>query len=131
MRYSEERIREFGIATPSALVNARKLSGGNQQKLVLARELGAEAALVLAEEPTQGLDVAATAFVHDSLLRVRESGNSVLLVSSSLDEILDLSDRIIVMYSGELMGILDSREATEQTVGALMMGIRASIPERL
>jgi general nucleoside transport system ATP-binding protein len=122
--YSQELITKFKIATPSVHVLAKNLSGGNQQKMVIARELAQRAPFVIVEEPTQGVDVSAIEFIHDTLIQLSESGVAVLLVSSSLDEILDLSDRIVVMYSGEIMGTLPFSAADEHKVGRLMMGIK-------
>lgn len=119
-------VKKFEIATPSIHVLAKNLSGGNQQKMVIARELSSGAKFVIVEEPTQGVDVAATEFIHNALINLSHSGVAVLLVSSSLDEILDLSDRIVVMYSGEIMGCLSYHDANEQNVGRLMMGIKDS-----
>jgi simple sugar transport system ATP-binding protein len=101
---------------------ARSLSGGNQQKIVLARELGREARLVLASQPTRGLDIGATLFVRSRLLRERSAGKAVLLVSSDTEELLLLSDRIAVMYGGEIVARFDTRGCTEAMLGPYMVG---------
>ncbi|NPV79391.1 MAG: ABC transporter ATP-binding protein [Firmicutes bacterium] len=117
-----ERIREFDIRTPSEDVPVRSLSGGNLQKVILARELSRDPLVIIAVQPTRGLDVGAIEFVHSRLLAAREAGKAVLLVSLELEEILALSDRIAVMYEGEIVGEMPAKQATEQTLGLLMAG---------
>jgi simple sugar transport system ATP-binding protein len=107
-----------GAQTPVGL-----LSGGNQQKLVIARELSENAALIVACQPTRGLDIGATEFVRSLLVRERNAGKSVVLISADLEEIMALSDRIAVLFSGTVAGVLDRAEATVQRVGLLMGGI--------
>jgi simple sugar transport system ATP-binding protein len=98
------------------------LSGGNQQKVVLAREFSENPVLLIAAQPTRGLDVGAAEFVHERLVQKRDDGTAILLVSAELDEILALSDRIAVMYEGEIMRIFDAGEADEEEIGLLMTG---------
>jgi simple sugar transport system ATP-binding protein len=107
-------------------VLARALSGGNQQKLILAREFNRHPKVLIASQPTRGLDVAAIEFVHKKLMDLRNQDKAVLLVSMELSEILDLSDRILVMYEGEVVGCLDTRDATPEQLGLLMAGIRSN-----
>lgn len=118
--FARESISRYQIATPNHSTRARLLSGGNVQKLILARELAGEPRLVVAAHPTYGLDVGATALTHDLLLRQRERGAGVLLVSEDLDELLQLADRILVLSQGEVAGIVDAREADREGLGLLM-----------
>ncbi|MFX1603161.1 MAG: ABC transporter ATP-binding protein [Promethearchaeota archaeon] len=121
-------IERFSIETPSPLAPVRSLSGGNRQKVIVAREMSRQPPkgrplLLIAENPTFGLDVATTQFVRQELLRMREEGAAVTLVSSDLTEILTLSDTIAVLYRGEIIGVLDSESATREEVGLLMGGV--------
>ena len=100
----------------------RKLSGGNLQKLVLGRELMRSPAVLIAEQPTRGLDVGATEYIHQQLLAERDRGAAILLISAELEEILQLSDRIAVLYRGQLMGVLDAEEAQVEVLGLMMAG---------
>jgi simple sugar transport system ATP-binding protein len=117
---AEEAVREFDIRTPSALVTAGTLSGGNQQKLVVAREFDRDLRLLVLDQPTRGLDVGSVEFIHRQTLRKRDAGTAVLLVSAELDEVLELSDRIGVMYRGRLVAIVDGPTAEREQVGLLM-----------
>ncbi len=107
-----------GIKTPVKL-----MSGGNQQKVILAREISEHSRLIVASQPTRGLDIGATEFVHEQLLKQKEDGKSVVLFSADLDEILSLSDRIAVMFEGKIIGILDHAEADIFKIGLLMGGV--------
>ena len=100
------------------------LSGGNQQKIIVGRILDQNPKLLIAAHPTRGLDIGATEFVHQCILQARERGCAVLLISTELDEILEVSDRIAVIYEGRCMGVLDAAEATRDSVGLLMAGVR-------
>jgi len=100
----------------------RTLSGGNQQKVVLGRELSERPKLIVVSQPTRGLDIAATEYVHERLLEQRGQGAAILLVSSELDEIRALSDRIAVMFEGRIVAVLDADSATEERLGLLMAG---------
>jgi simple sugar transport system ATP-binding protein len=117
-------IHEFDIRTPSPLVAADTLSGGNKQKAILAREMSRPIKLMIAAQPTRGLDVGSIEFVHNRLVQARDAGVAVLLVSAELDEILSLSDRVAVMYKGQILAVLPIEEATRERVGLLMAGIR-------
>jgi simple sugar transport system ATP-binding protein len=117
---AEEAVREFDIRTPSASVTAGTLSGGNQQKLVVAREFDRDLRLLVLDQPTRGLDVGSVEFIHRQTLRKRDAGTAVLLVSAELDEVLELSDRIGVMYRGRLVAVLDGQTAEREEVGLLM-----------
>jgi ABC-type uncharacterized transport system ATPase subunit len=117
---TQECVTEFDVRTPSILVNAGTLSGGNQQKVVVARELGREPRLLVLDQPTRGLDVGSIEFIHRETIRRRTAGTAVLLISAELDEILELSDRIGVMYRGELVSVVDARTADKEEIGLLM-----------
>ena len=120
---SQEYIEKLNIKTPSANQIVGNLSGGNQQKVILSREISGEADLIVASQPTRGLDIGATRFVHETLLRQRDAGRCVLLISADLDEILGVSDRVAVMYEGRIIGILNRDEADVHKIGLLMGGI--------
>lgn len=115
-------IKEFDIRTPNEDVLAKSLSGGNQQKVILAREFDRDPDLLIAAQPTRGVDVGAIEFIHKRIIEQRDAGKAVLLISLELDEILSLSDRIAVIYEGEIVDILDREEATEEKLGLLMAG---------
>ncbi|MGO8961568.1 MAG: ABC transporter ATP-binding protein, partial [Streptosporangiaceae bacterium] len=116
-----ERVREFDVRTPSAQVPVGTLSGGNQQKVILARELGREHKVLIASQPTRGLDVGSIEFVHRRIVEQRDHGVAVLIVSSELDEIYALADRIAVMYEGKITGIRPPTVPAEE-LGRLMAG---------
>ena len=120
--YAQEAIRAFSIATPSPRVPVQNLSGGNQQRVILAREFGRNPKVVVAHQPTRGLDVAGMEFVWEKLLELRESGCGILLVSMDLDEILMLADRVAVMYRGEIVGIWPKEAANKRELGLAMLG---------
>ena len=105
---------------PSATVTAGTLSGGNQQKMVVAREFDRDLRLLVLDQPTRGLDVGSVEFIHRQTVRKRDAGTAVLLVSAELDEVLELSDRIGVMYRGKMVAILDGPTASREHVGLLM-----------
>ncbi len=126
---SEKLMEQFDVRAPGPDVLARTLSGGNQQKAILAREFHRSPQVLLAVQPTRGLDVAATEFVHSQLVKLRDQGRAVLLISMELTEIMDLSDRILVMYEGEIVGCFLSGQATAEQLGLLMAGGHAySVP---
>ena len=122
--HSDTLIKDFSVKTPSQETLVKSLSGGNIQKLVLAREISREPRVLIAAQPTRGLDIGATEYVHKCLFDQRESGTATLLISEDLDEILALSDRIAVIFEGEIMGVLDRKEATAEKLGLLMAGIQ-------
>jgi simple sugar transport system ATP-binding protein len=119
---AERRIKDYDVRTPSWRVLAGNLSGGNQQKLVLARELGRDPELLIAAQPTRGLDVGAIEFVHRRILAERDEGKAVLMVSMELDEIMALSDRILVMHRGEFVAEFAAGEADAERIGLFMTG---------
>jgi len=120
--FAHESIEMFDVRAPGPDVSARTLSGGNQQKLIVAREFRRDPQVLIAAQPTRGLDVAATEFVHRKLIELRDQDKAVLLISMELTEILDLSDRILVMYEGEIVGEFDADQASPELLGLLMAG---------
>lgn len=119
---AEALVKEYDVRPPNPDAPAATLSGGNQQKVIIARELGREVSLLLANQPTRGLDVGSIESIHRAIVAARDQGAAVLLISAELDEILGLSDRIAVMYRGEIAAILDAREASRERLGLLMAG---------
>lgn len=119
---ARDEIERFDIRPPKQELPARALSGGNQQKIVIAREMGGAYTVLLASQPTRGVDVGAIEFIHARLLAAREAGKAILLVSAELSEILSLSDRVAVMYRGRIVATLSRGEATEERLGPLMTG---------
>jgi ABC-type uncharacterized transport system ATPase subunit len=123
--HSDELIKTYNVKTPSQETLAKNLSGGNIQKVVLARELSRQPRVLIAAQPTRGLDIGATEYVHQRLLEQRHEGTAILLISEDLDEILALSDRIAVIYEGRIMGIVDRSQATAEKLGLMMAGVKA------
>ena len=122
--YADKLIKKFQVKTPSRDTPAKSLSGGNIQKMVLARELSRQPRVLVAAQPTRGLDIGATEYVHARLLEQRQEGTAILLISEDLDEILGLSDRIAVIYEGQIMGVVDCEDATPEQLGLLMAGVK-------
>jgi simple sugar transport system ATP-binding protein len=120
--FASDRVRDYGVKAASIDARLLSLSGGNRQKVLISRELPLAVTVLLAEQPTRGLDFVSAAEVHQRLLDCRASGRAVLVVSSDLSEILALSDRIMVMFEGRMAGMLDAAEATEERLGLLMSG---------
>ncbi|MFM6982234.1 MAG: ABC transporter ATP-binding protein [Microbacteriaceae bacterium] len=121
-RISDELIAEYDIRTPGRDTKAGNLSGGNQQKVVVARELSRDLSLFIASQPTRGVDVGSIEFIHEQIIRTRDAGKPVVIVSTELDEVVGLADRIAVMYRGRIVGIVDST-ATRETLGQMMAGV--------
>jgi simple sugar transport system ATP-binding protein len=120
-KWAQEKIKEFDIRTPSWSVAAGTLSGGNQQKVIVAREFSRDLQLMVLDQPTRGLDVGSIEFIHKQAIRKRDAGTGILLVSAELDEILELSDRIAVMYRGAIVALVDGRPtANKEEIGLLM-----------
>ncbi len=122
-------VREFDVRTPSPYIPASKLSGGNQQKVIVARELSRPIKLLIANQPTRGLDVGSIEYIHKEIVRMRDAGCGVLLVSAELDEIIALSDRIAVVYKGQIMDTLPADQCTKEQLGLLMAGVTAQAIE--
>ena len=121
--FAEELVHTFDIRTPSLETNVGSLSGGNQQKVIVARELARQVKLLVANQPTRGLDVGSIEFIHRHIVDARDKGAAVLLVSAELDEIMSLSDRIAVMYKGRILDTLEGKSAAREQLGLLMAGV--------
>jgi simple sugar transport system ATP-binding protein len=121
--FADRLIQTFQIKTPSRDTPAKSLSGGNIQKVVLARELSRQPRVLIAAQPTRGVDIGATEYVHAQLLGQREKGTAILLISEDLDEVMALSDRIAVIFEGQIMGIVDGNVATPEQLGLWMAGV--------
>ena len=123
--YSDRLIAEYDVRSgQGSITAARAMSGGNQQKAIIAREIDKNPDLLIAVQPTRGLDVGAIEFVHRQLVAQRDAGKAVLLVSLELDEVMDVPDRILVMYEGEIVGELDPRTTTQEELGLYMAGAK-------
>jgi ABC-type uncharacterized transport system ATPase subunit len=121
---AEKLIKEFDIRTPSADTLAKQLSGGNQQKVVVAREMSRDLRVLIASQPTRGVDVGSIEFIHEQIVASRDAGKTVVIISTELDEVLALADRIAVMYRGRIVGIVDAK-TTREKLGKMMAGIAA------
>ena len=129
-KYSIRMIEEYDVRTTSEKELARSLSGGNQQKAIIAREVDRDPDLLIAAQPTRGLDVGAIEFIHKRLIEQRDNGKAVLLMSFELDEIMNVSDRIAVMYDGKIIDIVDANNTTETELGLLMAGVKKENHEK-
>jgi simple sugar transport system ATP-binding protein len=123
-RRGEEAVKQFSIMTTGISAKARSLSGGNLQKLILARELSGQPSLIVVSQPTRGLDIAATEFVRSILVQQRNRGAAVLLVDEDLSELITLSDRVAVMYKGQIVGLLEPGQFNLKEIGLLMTGAK-------
>ena len=122
--YAREVIRKYGIVTPSQWTKAGKLSGGNIQRVVVARELERRPRFIIAEEPTAGLDIAATEYVRQLIANMKKEGHAILLISSDLSEVLSLSDKVMVMYEGEIVGVFKPGTLSIEEIGLMMTGVK-------
>lgn len=122
-RNAQQLVQQYDVRTPSIYTDIANLSGGNQQKTIVAREFSRESRLLIVAQPTRGLDVGSIEFIHKQIVAMRDAGTAVLLVSAELDEILSLSDRVAVMYAGTIIDTLPIEEAERQRVGLLMAGV--------
>ncbi|MCB0164169.1 MAG: ABC transporter ATP-binding protein [Anaerolineae bacterium] len=129
-QHAKEMISSFNVKTPSKDTPLKNLSGGNIQKLILARELARRPRVLIAAQPTRGVDIGATEYIHNQLLKERADGLATLLISEDLDEVRALSDRIIVMYGGEVMGIVDNSTTTVEELGLMMAGEKQVVSQR-
>jgi len=128
----ENLIRQFNILAPSGELPVASLSGGNMQKVVVARELSASPRLLIAAQPTRGVDIGAIEYIHQQLVDQRTNGLAILLVSADLQEVMKLSDRIMVMYNGQIVGIFhNTPDLTEETLGLYMLGAQRQSPEEM
>ncbi len=121
---TQEIVDKYSVKTPSIDTPIKNLSGGNIQKLILARELARKPKVLIASQPTRGVDIGASEYIHRRLLEQREAGTATLLISEDLDEIRALSDRIAVIYEGQIVGIVDGRTSTVEQIGLMMAGVR-------
>jgi len=121
--HTDKLVSQFDIKTPSHETLAKNLSGGNIQKIILAREISRNPRAIIAAQPTRGLDIGATEYVREQLLDQRKRGAAIMLISEDLDEILALSDRVAVIYEGRIMDILSRQDATRERLGLLMAGV--------
>jgi general nucleoside transport system ATP-binding protein len=124
VEHAQQDIAEFDVRPANPALAARALSGGNQQKVVIAREMGRDFSVLLASQPTRGVDVGAIEFIHQRLLEARSSGKAILLVSAELNEVLALSDRIAVMYRGKFVVVMPTSDASEESLGEYMIGTK-------
>ncbi len=122
--HATDVVNEFTVKTPSLSTPLKNLSGGNIQKLIMARELSRRPDVLIAAQPTRGVDIGASEYIHQRLLAQREAGTAVLLISEDLDEVLALSDRIAVIYEGRIMGIIPRSEAVSERIGLMMAGVK-------
>jgi ABC-type uncharacterized transport system ATPase subunit len=122
--FTEKKIKDFSIKTPDKDTKVRYLSGGTQQRVVVAREFSKNPRLVIAAQPTRGLDIGATEYVHSKLIEMRDQGSAVLLISADLDEILMLSDKIAVIFEGKIVAVKNTNETNRKEIGLLMAGAR-------
>ena len=123
--YAERLIAQFDVRSGQGpITRARSMSGGNQQKAIIAREIDKNPELLIAVQPTRGLDVGAIEYIHKQLVAQRDAGKAVLLVSLELDEVMDVPDRILVMYEGEIVGELDPKTTTQEELGLYMAGAK-------
>ena len=124
-KYSEKLIDQYDIRSgQGSATTVRSMSGGNQQKAIIAREIDKDPVLLVAVQPTRGLDVGAIEYIHRQIVAQRDAGKAVLLVSLEMDEVLDVSDRILVMYEGEIVGELDPKKTTPEEMGLYMAGAK-------
>lgn len=131
-KYAEKLIQKFDIRSGQGpITSARSMSGGNQQKAIIAREIDKDHELLVAVQPTRGLDVGAIEYIHKQLVERRDAGKGVLLVSLELDEVMNVSDRILVMYEGEIVGELDPKATTVQELGLYMSGAKRDTPKEI
>ena len=120
--WKERIVEDYDVRTPSIQTTVQSLSGGNKQKVVIARELAADPRLLIASQPTRGVDVGSIEFIHSQIVKARDGGAGVLLISAELDEVMGLSDRILVMYDGRVVAELDGEGADRNRIGRLMAG---------
>ena len=122
-RITQEKMQRFDVRPLNPTLAAKNFSGGNQQKIVLAREIERDPELLLVGQPTRGVDIGAIEFIHQQIIALRDRGKAILLVSVELDEIMSMSDRIAVMFDGRIMGERLPAETDERELGMLMAGI--------
>ena len=121
--HAQKLVDEYTVKTPTLETPARNLSGGNIQKMIIARELSGTPDVLVAAQPTRGVDIGAAEYIHTRLIRQRDENTAILMISEDLDEVFGVSDRIAVMYEGQVMGIVDPKSATREQVGLMMAGV--------
>jgi general nucleoside transport system ATP-binding protein len=126
--HAQKLVHDFTVKTPTLDTPIKNLSGGNIQKLIMARELSRKPSVLIAAQPTRGVDIGASEYIHQQLLKQRDSGTAILLTSEDLDELYGLSDRIAVIYEGQIMGVFNRQDTDIQTLGLLMAGINPEDP---
>jgi ABC-type uncharacterized transport system ATPase subunit len=126
-----ERVDLFDVRTPGIEVPVANLSGGNQQKVIVAREFSRPIRLLIASQPTRGLDVGSIEYIHRRIIEKRDDGCAVLVVSSELDEVMSLADRIAVIYDGQILATLPAEGATKEQLGLLMAGVAEETPAEI
>jgi simple sugar transport system ATP-binding protein len=124
---ASEKMKRFDVRPQDTSLSTKKFSGGNQQKLVLAREIEGDPDLLVVGQPTRGVDIGAIEFIHEQLIKLRDAGKAILLISVELDEIMSLSDRVMVMFDGKIMGERNPSKTNEKELGLLMAGIEEQI----
>ena len=130
-KYAERLIEQYDVRSGQGPITlTRSMSGGNQQKAIIAREIDKNPDLLIAVQPTRGLDVGAIEYVHKKIVEQRNKGKGVLLVSFELDEVMSLADRILVMYEGEIVGNLNPKETTAQELGLYMAGAKRNVGDK-
>jgi len=129
-RFTREIIDAFGVKTPSTATQAKNLSGGNQQRLIIGREVTKDPCVIVAAQPTRGLDVGGIEYVREKLLEMRDRGAAVLLISMDLDEVLMVSDRIAVIYAGQIVAERDPDDTDRHELGQLMLSGSLSADDR-
>jgi simple sugar transport system ATP-binding protein len=123
-KVAQDRVETFDVRTPSIFIPVSSLSGGNQQKVIVAREFSRPIRLLIASQPTRGLDVGSIEYIHGRIIQKRNEGCGILLISPELDEIMSLADRIAVMFEGQIVAVLPAEEVTRERLGLLMAGVR-------
>ena len=123
--HCEALVADYTVKTPSLDTPTHNLSGGNIQKLILARELSAKPRVLIAAQPTRGVDIGAAEYIHSRLVEARSAGTAIVVISEDLDEVLGLSDRVAVMFEGEIVGIVDPAEVSREEIGLMMAGVVA------
>ncbi len=127
-RHCDALVAAFNVKTPNLETPVRSLSGGNIQKLIMARELSGQPDVLLVAQPTRGIDVSASLYIHERLVAQRDSGTATVIISEDLDEVMTIADRVLVMYEGMIIGSADPRTATREEIGMMMAGVRPDVP---
>jgi len=131
-KWAKDKVSEFIVKTDSEKAMVKMLSGGNIQKVVVAREFSNNPKFIVADQPTRGIDIGAAKFIHKKLIELRDKGSAVLLVSADLTEVMDLSDSLMVMYGGEIVAYFeDASQVDEMQLGRYMLGIERQTPEEI